>query len=56
MRADGVILNAAILGNALQDLLTACVTMGIEAIVEVHTTADALRSADIGFNHFMVIN
>eukprot|EP00375_Theileria_parva_P002158 XP_764835.1 hypothetical protein [Theileria parva strain Muguga] len=54
MRADGVILNAAILGNALQDLLTACVTMGIEAIVEVHTTADALRSADIGFNHFMI--
>uniref|UniRef100_A0A3B0MNP5 indole-3-glycerol-phosphate synthase n=1 Tax=Theileria annulata TaxID=5874 RepID=A0A3B0MNP5_THEAN len=54
MRADGVILNAAILGNALKDLLTSCITMGIEAIVEVHTTADALRSAEIGFTNFMI--
>ncbi|BAM39979.1 anthranilate synthase component II [Theileria orientalis strain Shintoku] len=54
LRADGVILNAAILGKVLGDLLGTCVTMGIEAIAEVHTVAEALKSIDMGFTHIMV--
>ncbi|KAK1938634.1 Indole-3-glycerol phosphate synthase [Babesia divergens] len=53
-RADGVLLNAAILGNALKDMIVACITMGIEAIVEVHTAADAMRSLDMGATHLLV--
>ncbi|UKJ90254.2 anthranilate synthase component II [Theileria orientalis] len=53
-RADAVILNAAILGKALGDLLGHCVTMGIEAIAEVHTVAEALKSIEMGFTHIMV--
>ncbi|GIX64247.1 anthranilate synthase component II [Babesia caballi] len=53
-RADGVLLNAAILGNALKDMLVACTTMGIEAIVEVHTGTDAMRALDIGVTNLLV--
>lgn len=53
-RADGVLLNAAILGNALKDMIVSCITMGIEAIVEVHTATDAMRARSMGATHLMV--
>ncbi|ORM40827.1 Indole-3-glycerol phosphate synthase [Babesia sp. Xinjiang] len=53
-RADGVLLSAAILGNALKEMLAACVTMGIEAIVEVHTGTEAMMAIDVGATHLLV--
>ncbi|GFE54784.1 anthranilate synthase component II [Babesia ovis] len=53
-RADGVLLNGPLLGNALSNMLTACHNMGIEAIVEVHTGADAMKAINAGANHLLV--
>ncbi|AFZ79131.1 hypothetical protein BEWA_019770 [Theileria equi strain WA] len=53
-RADGVLLNASILGNALENMLNACINMGTEAIVEVHDATEALRATDIGARILLV--
>eukprot|EP00371_Babesia_bovis_P001358 XP_001610005.1 hypothetical protein [Babesia bovis T2Bo] len=54
LRADGVLLNGPLLGYTLKSMLEACENMGIEAIVEVHTGADALKAVDAGAQHLMV--
>ncbi|KAF8822214.1 indole-3-glycerol phosphate synthase domain-containing protein [Cardiosporidium cionae] len=53
-KADGVILNSFVLGAELEFLLESCTIMGTEAIVEVHTMAEAHHALDLGASIIMV--
>nr|PIL96141.1 indole-3-glycerol phosphate synthase domain-containing protein [Toxoplasma gondii COUG] len=54
-KADGVYLHFCILGKDLEDLLFACSTMGTQALVEVHSEAEAQQAEDAGAT-LLVVN
>ncbi|GBE61438.1 anthranilate synthase component II [Babesia ovata] len=53
-RADGVLLNALVLGTALKEMIIACLNMGIEPVVEIHTKAEAMLALEFGANNLLV--
>ncbi|CDR95360.1 hypothetical protein, conserved [Babesia bigemina] len=53
-RADGVLLNASVLGNTLKEMIIACLNMGIEPIVEIHTKEEAMLALEFGANNLLV--
>ncbi|PFH36883.1 indole-3-glycerol phosphate synthase domain-containing protein [Besnoitia besnoiti] len=54
-RADGVYLHFSVAGKDLEDLLFACTTMGTQALVEVHSEAEAQQAEDAGAT-LLVVN
>ncbi|CBZ54880.1 putative indole-3-glycerol phosphate synthase domain containing protein [Neospora caninum Liverpool] len=54
-KADGVYLHFCVAGKDLEDLLFACSTMGTQALVEVHSEAEAQQAEDAGAT-LLVVN